>query len=40
VTINATPGDRQLALTPLEENIDHVRGAPAGRPARMPPASG
>jgi len=24
VTINATPGDRQLALTPLEENIDHV----------------
>jgi len=30
VTINATPGDRQLALAPLEENIDHVRGAPAG----------
>jgi protein-disulfide isomerase len=31
VTVNATPGDRQLALAPLEENVDHVRGAPAGR---------
>ena len=30
MTINATPGDRQLARAPLEENIDHVRGAPAG----------
>jgi protein-disulfide isomerase len=30
VTVNATPGDRQLALAPLEENIDHVRGAPVG----------
>ena len=29
MTINATPGDRQLALAPLDENIDHVRGAPA-----------
>jgi protein-disulfide isomerase len=31
VTVNATPGDRQLALAPLDENADHVRGAPAGR---------
>jgi len=29
VTVNATPEDRQLALAPLDENIDHVRGAPA-----------
>jgi protein-disulfide isomerase len=31
VTVNATPQDRQLALAPLDENVDHVRGAPAGR---------
>jgi protein-disulfide isomerase len=31
VTLNATPENRQLALAPLEENVDHVRGAPAGR---------
>jgi hypothetical protein len=31
VTVNATPEDRQLALAPLDENVDHVRGAPAGR---------
>jgi protein-disulfide isomerase len=31
VTVNATPQGRQLALAPLEENVDHVRGAPAGR---------
>jgi protein-disulfide isomerase len=31
VTISATPGDRELALAPLEENVDHVRGSPAGR---------
>jgi protein-disulfide isomerase len=30
VTLNATPDGRQLALTPLDENVDHVRGAPAG----------
>ena len=31
VTVNATPADRQLALAPLDENVDHVRGAQAGR---------
>jgi protein-disulfide isomerase len=31
VTVNATPQDRQLTLAPLEEKVDHVRGAPAGR---------
>jgi protein-disulfide isomerase len=31
VTLNATPDGRQLALAPLDENVDHVRGAPAGR---------
>jgi protein-disulfide isomerase len=31
MTLNATPGDRDLALAPLEENADHVRGSPAGR---------
>jgi Na+:H+ antiporter, NhaA family len=31
VTVNATPQDRQLVLAPLDENVDHVRGAPAGR---------
>ena len=30
MTIGATPGDRKLALAPLDENIDHVRGARAG----------
>ena len=30
MTVNATPEDRQLALAPLDENVDHVRGAPAG----------
>ena len=30
MTFNAIPGDRQLALAPLDENVDHVRGAPAG----------
>jgi protein-disulfide isomerase len=28
---DATPDDRQLALAPLDENVDHVRGSPAGR---------
>jgi protein-disulfide isomerase len=31
VTINARPQDRELVLAPLEEKVDHVRGAPAGR---------
>src|SRR6267154_1466259 len=31
VTLNATPDDRELALAPLDEKADHVRGSPAGR---------
>src|SRR6267143_2777963 len=31
MTVDATPGDRELALAPLDEKVDHVRGAPAGR---------
>jgi protein-disulfide isomerase len=31
VTVNATPDDRQLALAPLDEKVDHVRGSSAGR---------
>jgi protein-disulfide isomerase len=31
MTVNATPEDRQLALAPLDEKVDHVRGSPAGR---------
>ena len=31
MTLNATPGDREPALAPLDENVDHVRGSPAGR---------
>ncbi|HEV2252537.1 MAG TPA: DsbA family protein [Streptosporangiaceae bacterium] len=31
MTLNATPDDRQLALAPLDEKVDHVRGSPAGR---------
>ena len=30
MTVNATPDDRELALAPLDEKVDHVRGAPAG----------
>jgi protein-disulfide isomerase len=30
VTISTTPGDRVLALAPLDEKTDHVRGARAG----------
>ena len=30
MTRNAMPDDRQLVLAPLDENIDHVRGSPAG----------
>jgi hypothetical protein len=29
VTLNATPDDRELALAPLDEKADHVRGSPA-----------
>ena len=31
MTASATPEDRQVILAPLDENVDHVRGAPAGR---------
>ena len=31
MTLNATPEDRQLALAPLDEKVDHVRGSPGGR---------
>jgi protein-disulfide isomerase len=31
VSVDATPQDRQLALAPLDENVDHVRGAAAAR---------
>jgi protein-disulfide isomerase len=31
VTVNATPEDSELTLAPLDENVDHVRGSPAGR---------
>jgi hypothetical protein len=27
---NAMPDDRWLALAPLEEKVDHLRGSPAG----------
>src|SRR5712691_11632217 len=30
VTLNATPDDSRLALAPLDEKADHVRGSPAG----------
>ena len=30
MTRNATPDDRQLTLAPLDEKVDHVRGAAAG----------
>ena len=31
MTADARPEDRQLTLAPVEENVDHVRGSPAGR---------
>jgi protein-disulfide isomerase len=31
MTLDATPDDRQLALAPLDEKVDHARGSPAGR---------
>jgi protein-disulfide isomerase len=30
MTRNATPGDQPLALAPLDEKVDHVRGSPGG----------
>ena len=30
MTLNATPDDRELAMAPLDQNVDHVRGSPAG----------
>jgi len=30
VTLNTTPDDRELALAPLDEKADHVRGSPGG----------
>jgi len=30
MTLDAIPGDRQLAPAPLDEKADHVRGSPAG----------
>jgi protein-disulfide isomerase len=30
MTRNATPDDHPLALAPLDEKVDHVRGSPAG----------
>ena len=35
MTRNATPNDRELALAPLDEKADHVRGSPAGLPDRV-----
>ena len=31
MTLNALPHDRQFALAPLDEKVDHVRGSPTGR---------
>ena len=31
MTVDARPDDRELALAPLDEKADHVRGSPAGR---------
>jgi hypothetical protein len=31
MTRSAMPDDSRLALAPLGENVDHVRGSPAGR---------
>ena len=30
MTVNAMPDDRELALAPLDEKVDHVRGSQAG----------
>jgi protein-disulfide isomerase len=31
MALNAAPHDRQFALAPLDEKVDHVRGSPTGR---------
>jgi hypothetical protein len=31
MTRNAMPDDRQLALAPLDEKIDHISGSSGGR---------
>ena len=31
MTLDSTRNDRQLALAPVDQQIDHVRGSPAGR---------
>jgi protein-disulfide isomerase len=31
MTISEIPNDNQLALAPLDDNVDHVRGSPVGR---------
>ena len=31
MTLDATPDDSQLALAPLDEKVDHIRGSRAGR---------
>ena len=31
MTLNAMRGEQQLALAPLDEAVDHVRGSPVGR---------
>src|SRR5260370_11349545 len=31
MTLDAPPDDRLVALAPLDEKVDHVRGSPAGR---------
>jgi hypothetical protein len=28
MTLSAIPGDRQLALPPVDDKVDHVRGSP------------
>ena len=31
MTVNAMPEDHEMVLAPLDEKVDHVRGAPSGR---------
>jgi protein-disulfide isomerase len=31
MTVDARPDDRELAVAPLDEKVDHVRGSPGGR---------
>jgi hypothetical protein len=39
VTVNAMPEDHEMVLAPLDEKVDHVRGAPARSWARRPCSS-